>query len=322
MSKMKWDETGDRLYEVGTDRFALYLQAANGTYPSGVPWNGIRTFNDNPEGGDATDLYADNIKYLSIRGTVKFNFSLGAYTYPDEFALCDGSAVPVTGVKFGQQKRRAFGLAGRTLIGNDVDFEDHGYNLHLVYGATAGVSSKEYQTVNESPEAIEFSWDCETTPIQVEGFKPVAHIVIDSTKANASVLAELEAILYGTDGYMVYSEVDSPTPDSYDAATPVGTENPNTEGWYERDGIEGHYTYTLTQDTTVDAQKTYYIKTVGDNPKGEGWYEKDSNNAYFLSEDTSVDESKTYYEGTETGGTTGRLPLPDEVLRMFGYTAS
>lgn len=274
MSKMKWDETGDRLYEVGTDRFALYLQAANGTYPAGVPWNGIRTFNDNPEGGDATDLYADNIKYLSIRGTVKFNFSLGAYTYPDEFALCDGSAVPVTGVKFGQQKRRAFGLAGRTLIGNDVDFEDHGYNLHLVYGATAGVSSKEYQTVNESPEAIEFSWDCETTPIQVEGFKPVAHITIDSTKADPTILGQLEDILYGTDGTV-----------SYSAVTPVGTENPSTEGWYERSGTEGHYVYTATTDTTVDSQKTYYSKS-------------------------------------ETGGTTGRLPLPDEVLRMFGYTAS
>ena len=273
MPKMKWDQTGDRLYEIGTDKFALYLQAANGTYPAGVPWNGIRTFNDNPEGGDATDLYADNIKYLSIRGTEKFNFTIGAYTYPDEFAKCDGSAIPVAGVRFGQQRRHAFGLVGRTLIGNDVDFEDYGYKLHLVYGATAGVSSKEYNTVNESPEAMEMSWDCETTPVAVDGFKAVAHIEIDSTKADPTILAQLEDILYGTDGTF-----------SYDAASPEEGDNPSDEGWYERSGSEGSYIYTPTTDTTVDSSKTYYVQT-------------------------------------ETGGTTGRLPLPAEVLKMFGYTA-
>ena len=185
MSKIVWDKTGERLYETGVDHAVLYK------YVSGAPGAGV---------AEATPLYADNIKYVTLRSVEEFGGTIEAYTYPDEFAECDGSAEPVKGVKFGQQTRKVFGLCYRTKIGNDEDFDDHGYKLHLVYGATASPSEKQNQTINDSPEAITLSWEFETSPVAVAGYKPVAHIEIDSTKADAEKLAALEEILYGKDG--------------------------------------------------------------------------------------------------------------------------
>lgn len=197
--KIVWDETGKRLYETGTDHGVLYPYAS-GAPGKGVAWNGLTGVTESPSGAEATNLYADNIKYLSLRSVEEFGGTIEAYTYPDEWAECDGSAEAAKGVRFGQQTRKVFGLCYRTKIGNDTDFDDHGYKLHLVYGATASPSEKAYQTINDSPEAITFSWEFETTPVDVANFKPVAHIEIDSTKADAAKLTALEEILYGKNG--------------------------------------------------------------------------------------------------------------------------
>jgi hypothetical protein len=194
--KITWDETGKRFYETGTDHGVLYPYTS-GKPGTGVAWNGLTGVTESPSGAEATNLYADNIKYLSLRSVEEFGGTIEAYTYPDEWAECDGSAEAVTGVRFGQQTRKVFGLCYRTKIGNDTEFDDYGYKLHLVYGATASPSEKAYQTINDSPEAITFSWEFETTPVDVTNFKPVAHIEIDSTKADATKLAALEDILYG-----------------------------------------------------------------------------------------------------------------------------
>lgn len=199
MSKIVWDETGKRLYETGVDHGVLYPIQAGGLYNKGVPWNGLITVTESPSGAEATDLYADNIKYLSMRSAETFGATVEAYTYPDEFAECDGSAQLVEGVKIGQQARKIFGLCYRTMIGNDVDGQDHGYKLHLIYGATASPSEKAFSSINDSPEAITFSWELATTPVNVTGFKPTASIEIDSTKADPTCLAKLEEILYGKD---------------------------------------------------------------------------------------------------------------------------
>ena len=195
---LKWDDTGERLYETGVDRTVLYPQSSSGTYPTGYAWNGVTAINENPSGADASDLYADNAKYLSLRSAEQFGATIEAYTYPDQWAECDGSAEVATGVKIGQQVRKAFGLTYRTLVGNDTDSTDHGYKIHIIYGGTASPSSKNYQTVNDSPEAITFSWEISTVPVNVAGFKPTATLEIDSTKADATKLANLEQILYGT----------------------------------------------------------------------------------------------------------------------------
>ena len=196
--KIAWDQTGERLYETGVDRGVLYhLDEAN-KYTKGFPWNGLTGVTESPAGAEATDLYADNIKYLSMRSAETFGATIEAYTYPDEFAECDGSAEIATGVKIGQQTRKTFGLCYRTVIGNDTNGNDHGYLLHLIYGCTASPSEKAYATINDSPEAITFSWEVTTTPVNVEGFKATASLTIDSTKANATDLATLEGILYGT----------------------------------------------------------------------------------------------------------------------------
>lgn len=199
MSKIVWDETGKRFYETGVDHGVLYPIQAGGLYNKGVPWNGLITVTESPSGAEATDLYADNIKYLSMRSAETFGATVEAYTYPDEFAECDGSAQLVEGVKIGQQARKIFGLCYRTMIGNDVDGQDHGYKLHLIYGATASPSEKAFSSINDSPEAITFSWELATTPVNVTGFKPTASIEIDSTKADPTCLAKLEEILYGKD---------------------------------------------------------------------------------------------------------------------------
>lgn len=199
MSKIVWDRTGERFFETGVDRGVLYPINNEGKYTPGVAWNGLTAVTESPSGAEPTDLYADNIKYLTMRSAETFGATIEAYTYPDEFGQCDGSAEIATGVIIGQQARKTFGLCYRTLLGNDVDGQDHGYKLHLIYGATASPSEKGYATVNDSPEAITFSWEVSTTPVNVNGFKPTACITIDSTKANPADLASLEEILYGKD---------------------------------------------------------------------------------------------------------------------------
>lgn len=199
MSKLVWDKTGERLYETGVKKGVLYPMDAQGAYPKGVAWNGLTNVTESPSGAEATALYADDIKYLNLMSNEEFGGTIEAYTYPDEFAECDGSASLATGVYIGQQPRKTFGFSYCTTIGNDVESNAHGYKLHLVYGALASPSEKAYATINDSPEAITFSWEFSTTPVNVTGFKPTACLTIDSTKADAEKLAALEKILYGDD---------------------------------------------------------------------------------------------------------------------------
>ena len=200
MAKLTWDKTGERYYETGVKQCALYVQDAAGAYPKGVAWNGITAVTESPSGAEATPLYADDIKYLNLISAEEFGATVEAYTYPDEFAECDGSAELAVGIRIGQQNRKAFGLCYKTTLGNDVAGNDFGYKLHLIYGAKAAPSEKAYATINDSPEAITFSWELTTTPVEVgEGFKPTAHIEIDSTKVDAEKLAAIEAVLYGSE---------------------------------------------------------------------------------------------------------------------------
>lgn len=198
MSKLTWDNTGERLFETGIKQGVLYPIQSDGTYSKGVAWNGLTAVTESPSGAEATALYADDIKYLNLLSNEEFGATIEAYTYPDEFAECDGSAQLATGVMIGQQKRKIFGLCYRTTIGNDVDGNDHGYKLHLVYGCLAAPSEKAYSSINDNPDAITFSWEVSTTPVNVEGFKPTSQITIDSTKADPTKLKALEDILYGT----------------------------------------------------------------------------------------------------------------------------
>lgn len=202
MAKLVWDQAGERLYETGTDHGVVYPQDNSGAYPIGYAWNGLTAVTESPSGAEPTDLYADNIKYLSIRSAEEFGATIEAYTYPDEFAELDGSAQPVDGVFIGQQTRKAFGFSYRTRLGNDIKFEDYGYKLHLVYGCTVSPSEKAYQTINDSPEAITFSWEMTTTPVAVTGYKPTSVVTIDSSKftteAQRGYLQDLEDVLYGT----------------------------------------------------------------------------------------------------------------------------
>lgn len=197
MPALTWDTTGDRLYETGIKKGVLYPQSALGTYPLGVAWNGLTAVTESPSGAEPTPIYADDIKYLSLMSAEEFGATIEAYTYPDEFAACDGSASLTEGVTIGQQARQSFGLSYRTTLGNDVVGEAYGYKLHLIYGAMAAPSEKAYATINDSPEAITMSWEITTTPVAVTGFKPTASITIDSTKVDATKLAALEKILYG-----------------------------------------------------------------------------------------------------------------------------
>lgn len=199
MAKLVFDESGKRFYETGVSKGVLYVQDASGAYPQGVAWNGLTAVNEAPSGAEATPLYADDIKYLELRSAEEFGATIEAYTYPDEFEQCDGSAELAEGVVIGQQARKAFGLCYRTIVGNDVQGNDFGYKLHLIYGATAAPSEKAYATVNDSPEAVTFSWEVTCTPVEVEGFKPTATVVIDSRKVDAEKLAALEAKLYGSE---------------------------------------------------------------------------------------------------------------------------
>lgn len=197
MAKIVWDEIGKRYYETGVSQGVLYVQDTTGNYPTGVAWNGLITVNESPSGAEPTPLYADDIKYLNLMSAEEFGASIEAYTYPEEFALCDGTQELATGIIVGQQTRKPFGLCYKTRVGNDTDGVDHGYKLHLIYGALASPSQKSYSTINDNPDAITFSWDVKTTPVAVTGMKPTATIVIDSTKVEAANLEALENILFG-----------------------------------------------------------------------------------------------------------------------------
>lgn len=205
MVALQWDQVGERLYETGIDHGVLYIPDNTGVYDTGFAWNGLVTVTESPTGAEATPTYADNIKYLNLISVEEFGCTVEAYTYPEEFGQCDGSASPEVGITFGQQARKMFGLSYRTRVGNDLDATDHGYKLHLVYGALAAPSEKAYATINDTPEAITFSWEVTTTPVEVGiiesvQYKPTASLVIDSTRVNAAALADLEDFLYGTVG--------------------------------------------------------------------------------------------------------------------------
>lgn len=216
MSKVIWDKSGEKLYETGVDHGVLYVQES-GKYGTGVAWNGLTSVSESPSGAEPTPLYADNIKYINLMSAEEYGATIEAYMYPDEFMECDGSVSIADGVYIGQQPRKTFGLCYRTILGNDVDMNDHGYKLHIIYNALASPSEKAYATVNDSPEAITFSWEVTTTPIEVPGHKPTACITIDSTKVDAGKLKSLEDLLYGTDD----KEPSLPTPEEIIAL--VGT---------------------------------------------------------------------------------------------------
>lgn len=221
--KLVWDKTGEKFYETGVNKGVLYVQDSAGTYPKGVVWNGLTAVTESPSGAEATPLYADNIKYLNLVSAEEFGATVEAYTYPDEFAECNGEATLAKGVNIGQQTRKTFGMSYQTKIGNDIN-SDLGYKIHIIYGALAAPSEKAYATVNDSPEAITFSWEVSTTPVEVTGFKPTSYLTIDSREVAADKLAALEAMLYGTDS----DEASLPLPD--EIAALVGTEATNVEG--------------------------------------------------------------------------------------------
>ena len=198
MSKLVWDQTGERVYETGVSKGVLYPINNSGAYPLGVAWNGLTSISESPEGADISDIYADNIKYLSLQAAETFGATIEAYTYPDEFAICDGSVELTSGVMIGQQPRKAFGLCYRTEVGNDVLDTAYGYKLHLIYGCKAQPSEKSYETINDSPEAIQFSWEVKTTPVNVTGQKATSCLVVDSTKVGSAAMTALEDVLYGT----------------------------------------------------------------------------------------------------------------------------
>jgi hypothetical protein len=212
-----WDAVGERLYETGVDHGVLYIPNATGVYDKGYAWNGLTTVTESPSGAESSPQYADNIKYLNLISAEEFGGTIEAFTYPEEFAECDGTAIPTEGVTIGQQGRKSFGLSYRTRMGNDLEGTDYGYKLHLLYGCQAAPSEKAYATINDSPEAIAFSWEITTTPAPVTGYKPTALIVIDSTVTDPTELAALETILYGAAAV----EPKLPTPDEVLALFPV-----------------------------------------------------------------------------------------------------
>lgn len=209
MAKLVWDQSGQRFYETGVKNGVLYVQDESGAYPAGVAWNGLTAVTESPSGAEATPLYADDIKYLELFSAEEFGATIEAYTYPEEFEACDGSAELAEGIVIGQQARKSFGLCYKTVVGNDVKGNDLGYKIHLIYGCKAAPSEKAYQTINDSPEAITFSWEVTTTPVNVEGFKPTSTLVIDSTKVDSEKLAAIEAKLFGSES----EEASLPLPD-------------------------------------------------------------------------------------------------------------
>ena len=259
MTKLQWDAVGERFYETGTKHGVLFPKNTDGSYAKGVAWNGLTGVTESPSGAEETKLWADDMKYLSLRSAEEFGATVEAYTYPDEFAECDGSAALGQGVYIGQQVRKGFSMSYQTVLGNDAAGDSYGYKLHIIYNATVTPSEKSYSTINDSPEAITFSWELSTSPISFgDNHRPSAYLTIDSSKCDPDILAQIEDKLYGTEN----SESALPTPEwilglfEYEVVTnPTG--NPSTQGWYEL--VEGEY--VLTEDTTVDESKTYYRKT-------------------------------------------------------------
>lgn len=243
---LKWDQTGERLYETGNKKGVIYpYNTTAKAYDSGAAWNGLTGVTESPSGAEATDLWADDVKYLTMRSAEQFGGTIEAYTYPDEFGLCDGSAEIATGVTIGQQKRSTFGLSYVTTLGNDTEMNDYGYKIHLVYGCSVSPSQRGYSTINDSPEAITFSWEFTSTPVAVAGHKDTSIVIIDSTKIAAEKLANLEEALYGVEGGDTYTEF---TGAAFVAHTV----------YYTRTGTEGAYVYTVTTDTTPQQGTTYY----------------------------------------------------------------
>lgn len=272
MAILTWDNIGERFYETGVDKGVLYIPDVAGAYVNGVSWNGLTSVSESPSGAEPNPQYADNIKYLNLISAEEFSATIEAFTYPDEFAQFDGLAVPSAGVMVGQQPRKTFGLSYRTLLGNDLDGNEHGYKLHLIYGCQASPSEKAYNTVNDSPEAITFSWEVSTTPASVTGSKPTSIITIDSTKVNAASLSTLEDFLYGTAG----TDPSLPTPDAVIALftgsiTEVTPTEPSAAGndvtipsitgvaYYNANTGAGPLpsgVYTITEDTVISARPT------------------------------------------------------------------
>lgn len=311
MAKLVWDQVGERLYETGTKKGVLFVQDAGGQYGTGVAWNGLTAVTETPSGAEETALYADDIKYLSLRSAEEFGGTIEAYTYPDEWGQCDGTAYPATGVALGQQTRKSFGLCFRTALGNDTVGSDFGYKLHFVYGATASVSERAYATINDSQEAITFSWEFTTVPVEVEGYKPTAIITVNSTKVDATKLATLEAYVYGTEGTVSYSvhtiAYTEFTGESFVANTT----------YYERSGTAGSYVYTVTEDTSPQQGNTYYTadafaSTVYTRSGTEGSY------VYTpVAAGTVPVAGTTYYTKKETGGTNPTMPTPKYIMDLF-----
>ena len=255
MSKLVWDQVGEKLYETGTKKGVLYPQASNGTYPMGYAWNGLTSVSESPDGGDANDIYADDIKYLVLRGVENFGGTIEAYTYPPEFEECDGSAQLLAGVNIGQQPRKTFGFSYVSTVGNDTEMDAHGYKIHLIYGASASPSERSYETINDSPEPIQFSWEFTTVPVNVTGHKATSLLTIDSTKFNTeplkAKLAAFEDVLYGSDTYTEFT----------------GNAFEDNVTYYERSGSAGNYTYVPTTDSTKSSSKTYYVLTTSTEPR-------------------------------------------------------
>lgn len=269
MTVLEWDKVTERIFEAGVDRGVLYLPNNTGVYDKGYAWNGLVSATESPSGAESNKQYANNSVYVNLVSAEEFSATLEAFTYPEEFAECDGTAVPTAGVYVGQQRRKSFGLAYRSRIGNDVDGTDFGYKLHLIYGALAAPTEKAYTTINDSPEAATFSWDLSTTPVEVGGgLKPTATLTIDSTKVSAQKLADLENLLYGTSGVdpqlptpaaviamfngtvIEVAAVPAPT---YNSTTHVITIPVQTGVEYFVDGVKKTGTVTITKDTVVTA---------------------------------------------------------------------
>jgi hypothetical protein len=267
MTALTWDGVGDRLYETGVDHGVLYIPDVSGDYNNGYAWNGLVSVTESPSGAEANAQYADNIKYLNLLSAEQFGATLEAFTYPPEFGQCDGTAEPQPGLLLGQQGRKTFGLSYRTRLGNDLEGTDYGYKLHLIYGAVAAPSEKAYSTINDAPEAITFSWEISTTPVQVTGYKPTASLTIDSTQVDAGALADLEELLYGTvgtdpslphpndvialfDGSIVEA---TPTAPSFNSETNTITIPVVTGVVYKIDGEIVTGTVVITENTVVTA---------------------------------------------------------------------
>ncbi len=267
MTKLAWDQDGERLYETGVDHGVLYLTSGGSAYDKGFAWNGLIGVTESPTGAEVTPFYADNIQYLNLTATEWFGASIEAYTYPDEFGECDGTVSPVAGISFGQQARRRFGMAYRTRIGNDQQGDAYGYKIHLIYGAQVAPSERTYTSVNDSPEPLTFSWEVTTDAVEVEGYRRTASLTIDSTKVDAAALASLEAILYGTDGveprlpmptevvalFAGTVTVAVPTEPAFDSATNTITIPTVTGVVYSINGEVVTGSVVITEDTLVHA---------------------------------------------------------------------